>query len=169
MSSASCYGCNGVAEAHDRRLLSGPTSKAVLSAWKEIIAAKVEADGSLETTAARVEASTNSGYLCRNCFTLFDRYQKTKALLLTNIEPVLSSQPILVGSRKRPSAEMDDDSVQATKVMRLTQSHARRQLSFSQASSPPVVVSTSWSHKLDPLLCNKHHYRGWIVKLINIQ
>ena len=143
MSTATCLGCNGAADAHDRRLLSGPTSKPVLSAWKEIIATKVQADRSLETAAAQMESSANSAYLCRKCFTLFDRYQKTKVLLLTNIEPVLSSQPgqhELVGA-KRPSAEIEDDSTDAIKVARLTQAHARRQLSFSAASSPPVVVS----------------------------
>ena len=145
MSTATCLGCNGAADAHDRRLLSGPTSMSVLSAWKEIIATKVQADRSLETAAAQVQASANSAYLCRKCFTLFDRYHKTKGLLLANIEPVLSSQPgqhELVGS-KRPSAEVDDDSTSTNpvKVARLTQAHARRQLSFSAAASPPVVVS----------------------------
>ena len=55
MSTATCFGCNGAADAHDRRLLSGPTSMSVLSAWKEIIATKVQADRSLETAAAQVQ------------------------------------------------------------------------------------------------------------------
>ena len=55
MSTATCLGCNGAADAHDRRLLSGPTSMSVLSAWKEIIATKVQADRSLETAAAQVQ------------------------------------------------------------------------------------------------------------------
>ena len=155
MSTATCLGCNGAADPHDRRLLSGPTSTSVLSAWKEIIATKVQADRSLETVAAQVQASANSAYLCRRCFTLFDRYQKTKVLLLANIEAVLSSQPDqheLVGS-KRPSAEIDDDSTNPVKVARLTQAHARRQLSFSAASSPPVVVSVFLKKKTLSFSC----------------
>lgn len=75
MSTATCLGCNGAADAHDRRLLSEASYKSVLSAWKEIIATKVQADRSLETVAAQVEVSANSAYLCRKCFTMFDRYQ----------------------------------------------------------------------------------------------
>ena len=56
-----CLGCNGAADAHDRRLLAGPTSREVLGAWKEIIAAKVRADKSLDTAAALVEACASSG------------------------------------------------------------------------------------------------------------
>ena len=41
---ANCLGCNETAAVHNRRLLSGPTAGAVKSAWKEIVAAKVEAD-----------------------------------------------------------------------------------------------------------------------------
>ena len=143
--SAACLGCNSTTDARDRRLPLGPNSKLALSAWKEIIQLKVQADRSLETVAANVEASANSGFWCRKCFTLFERYEKTKVLLLANIQPVLSSQPgqhELVGS-KRSSAELDDDSTNPVKVARLTQAHARRHLSFSasSSSSPPVVVS----------------------------
>lgn len=147
MSTAACLGCNSATDARDRRLPLGPNSKLALSAWKDIIALKVEADRSLETVAAYVQTRVNSGFWCRKCFTLFERYEKTKVLLLANIQSVLSSQPgqhELVGS-KRSSAEIDDDSTNHVKVARLTQAHARRHLSFSAApsssSSPPVVVS----------------------------
>ena len=144
MSTAICLGCNGPAAAHDRRLLSGPTSAAAKSAWKEIIAVNVQADRSLESSAAQVEASASSGYLCRRCFKLFEQYQKSKELLLANVQSVLSShhigEHVLVGS-KRFSAEIDDDSGNAAKIARLS---AKRQLSFSLVSSPPVVVSASY-------------------------
>ena len=81
---------------------------------------------------------------------MFDSYHETKGLLLANIEPVLSSQPVqheLVGS-KRPSTEEDDDSTNPVKVARLTQAHARRQLSFSAAASPVVVKCAKNSYFL---------------------
>lgn len=148
ISTATCLGCNGAADAHDRRPLSGASYKSVLSAWKEIIATKVQADRSLETVAAQVEVSANSAYLCRKCFTMFDRYQNTKEILLANIEQVLrSSQPSqpghkLVGS-KRPSAKLDDYSTNSAKVARLNQAHAIRQLSFSAAAAAPLPVVVS--------------------------
>ena len=80
ISTTMCFGCNGAADTHDRRLLSGPASRAVLSAWMDIITVAVQTDSSLETIAAQLEASANTGHLCRKCFNLFDRYQKIKVL-----------------------------------------------------------------------------------------
>ena len=75
--SAACSDSNSTTDARDKRLPLGPTSKLALLAWNEIIPLKVQADRSHETVAAHVEASANSGFWCRKCFTLFERYEKT--------------------------------------------------------------------------------------------
>ena len=50
-----CLGCNGAAAAHDRRLLSGSASSEVHSAWKDILAMKVQDNESLVNIVAQME------------------------------------------------------------------------------------------------------------------
>ena len=75
-----------------------------------------------------------------HCLTAIKK-QKYYSLPISNLFYPHSQVSMNFVGAKRPSAEIEDDSTDAVKVARLTQAHARRQLSFSAASSPPVVVS----------------------------
>ena len=150
--SSNCLGCNCASTVRERRLISGPTAITVKSAWKEIIATKVQVDSSLAAKAALVEESAHSGYLCRKCFSLLDKYHKTKEQLLANVQNVLSSHSpgpsfpadshILVGSKR--SIGEADEARSVRKVVKLSQNVARRHLNFAaetSSGSQPVVVS----------------------------
>ena len=74
-----CLGCNGAAAAHDRRLLSGSASSEVHSAWKDILAMKVQDNESLVNIVAQMEASASSGYLCRKCLPYLSDIKKQRS------------------------------------------------------------------------------------------
>ena len=76
-----CYGCGSdIEKNYDRRLLDVPKSKHVLSLWKSL-----------------VDVSVVPGFMCRGCFSTYERYialkEKIEANLAKAIDKIPSGQP----------------------------------------------------------------------------